>query len=145
MKTSIPVGTPIGLQRYQDWAVRIEIFGPPRTKKNHGKRLQLGDKLASVASDAYVAWNKIAQLYLARFRAAHAGVKLPIGCDVNVSALFYRQTLTGDAVGYYQALADSLQEGGIVVDDKLIVSWDGSRMLKSADNPRVELVLRGLQ
>jgi len=67
--------------------------------------------------------------------------RLPITDEVNCRALFYRDALRGDAVGYYQALADALEEAGIVKNDRLIVSWDGSRLLKDADIPRIEVTL----
>lgn len=61
---------------------------------------------------------------------------------VNCRALFYltpRQR--GDAVGYYQGLADLLEKRRVVENDRLIVSWDGSRLLVDAAKPRVEVVL----
>ena len=80
----------------------------------------------------------MAQLQLAKFRTS-VPVDTTSTVPVNVSAAFYRDKLTGDAVGYYQALADALEEGRIVENDRLIVSWDGSRLLKDAKNPRIEL------
>ena len=65
----------------------------------------------------------------------------PIARPVNCAALFYRDALRGDAVGFYQGLADVLEKAGIVENDKFIVSWDGSRLRKDAARPRVELVL----
>lgn len=65
----------------------------------------------------------------------------PIGFEVNCAAKFYRDAERGDLVGFMQGLADLLQHGGVVADDKWITSWDGSQLLKDARNPRVELVL----
>ena len=115
--------------------MRLIIVGAPRTKKNHGFRTQRGHQMPSAA---YAAWDRIAQIQLAQFRASMP-VSVLCTVPVNVRALFYRQTLTGDAVGYYQALADTLEKGGIVQNDRLIESWDGSRLLKDADHPRVEI------
>ena len=64
---------------------------------------------------------------------------------VNVAATFYRDALRGDATGYYQALADLLQAAGIVANDVLCVSWDGSRLAKDAQRPRIEVVLTDVQ
>jgi len=108
------------------------LKGAPRTKKNHG-RIFRGRMFPSAA---FAEWNKLIQPQLAIARA-QAKEPLPITRPVNVRALFYRERLTGDACNFYQALADALQEGGIVEDDKLIVSWDGSRLLKDAENPRI--------
>ena len=60
---------------------------------------------------------------------------------VNCRAWIYREALRGDAVGFYQAIGDALQHYSILDDDKRIVSWDGSRLLKDAERPRVEIVL----
>ncbi len=118
------------------------ISGPPRTKKNHGKVIKRGRRKFHVPSDAYASWNKSAQTQLAIVRA---GVHdLPFKRPVNCKALFWRHALVGDAVGFYQGLADALEEAGIVENDRLITQWDGSRMLKDARNPRIEVTLEVL-
>ncbi len=117
-------------------AITLVISGPPRTKKNSGSVIKRGGRKFHIASDAYREWDAAAQQQLAVFRAS-TDWKLPLLCDVNCAALFFRHALVGDAVGFYQALADILQNGGIVKNDKQIVQWDGSRMLKDAANPRV--------
>ncbi len=123
--------------------MKLTIVAAPRTKKNSGIITTRGRYPRILPSAAFSAWNRIAQLQLAAVRAAiknngYASM-LPYAEPVNVRALFYRERLTGDAVGYYQALGDALQEGLIVENDRLIVSWDGSRMLKDKDNPRIEI------
>jgi Holliday junction resolvase RusA-like endonuclease len=114
------------------------IPGAPRTKKNHGRRIQRGGRKYDIPSAAYEAWNIQAQIHLMLGRQSRPNT---ITTEVNCAAIFYRDALTGDAVGYYQGLADALEEAGIVSNDKLIVSWDGSRMLKDADDPRVDVTL----
>lgn len=116
---------------------RFTIAGAARTKKNSNIMTTKGKHPRVLPSVAFSKWNRIAQLQLARVRAAGSG--FPIEFNVNVRAWFYRDAERGDAVGYYQALADALQEGRILTDDKFIVSWDGSRLLKDADHPRVEV------
>lgn len=108
----------------------------PRTKKN-SPRVFGGRPLPSAA---FVEWNGLVQPQLAIERS-RCKEKLPIATNVNVRALFYRATLVGDACNFYQALADALQEGGIVRNDSLIVSWDGSRLLKDSKDPRIILTL----
>lgn len=121
----------------------IIIPGAPRTKKNHGQRLKVGGIVKNVPSAAYLQWNDTAQYWLARFRSMRdaCNVRIPIAFPVNAAAVFYREALVGDAVGFYQGLADALQEGGILADDKWIVSWDGSRLRKDAERPRVEVTI----
>jgi hypothetical protein len=114
--------------------LRLVLLGAPRTKKNHGSVKMVGKKRVHVPSAAYMTWrNAVVQQIPARTRVPDQ----PYNCR----ALIYRETLTGDAVGYYQAIADMLQEAGVVSDDKWIEAWDGSRLLKDAHRPRVELVL----
>lgn len=124
------------------------IHGAPRTKKNHGRRIKRGRRIFHVPSQACTDWTDAAVLQLraqlARWhRAPFRGptVAAPKGDPVNVRALFYRDANRGDAVGYYQALADALQAAGVVEDDKLCVSWDGSRLLVDKARPRVEVTL----
>jgi len=71
---------------------------------------------------------------------AHTALAQPLNC----AAIFYRDADRGDAVGYYQALADSLEAAGVVADDKWIKQWDGSRLAKDANRPRIEVVLTAL-
>lgn len=112
------------------------ITGPPRTKKNHGRRIKRGKRTYTIPSEAYETWNESAQLQFAKIRA-EASIRLPITENVNVRALFMRHADVGDAVGFYQAIADSMENAGILENDRQIVSWDGSRLLKDKDNPRI--------
>ncbi len=117
----------------------LTLHGSPRTKKT-SNRLFNGRVHPSLAFEA---WNNLVQPQLAIFRAkslAPAGT-FPIKCQVNCRALFYRHADVGDATGFYQALADALQEGGIVGNDRQIRSWDGSMLLKDRDNPRIIVTL----
>lgn len=116
------------------------LIAAPRTKKNHGIITTRGKFPRILPSKQFSAWNRIAQLQLSAIRAK-AEIPLPITVPVNVAAHFYRERLTGDMVGFMQALADALEEGGIVENDRLIVSWDGSRLLKDSANPRVIVTL----
>lgn len=123
--------------------IRFTIPGPPRTKKTSNRLVKFGNRHKILPSKAFEQWNLATQYILVNARArglAPAGT-FPISHVMNCCAVIYRDALRGDAVGYYQALADALQEAGIVENDRLIVSWDGSRMLKDAKNPRIEVTL----
>lgn len=117
-------------------ALTLVLLGAPRTKKNHGRVLQRGKRKVHVQSEAHEAWNASAQMQLAKFRAS-TDWTLPIKSPVNCRALFFRDAERGDFIGYAQALADALQEGGIVENDSQIRSWDGSRLLVEKANPRI--------
>ena len=66
---------------------------------------------------------------------------VPAGVRLNCRATFYRDTNAGDAVGFYQGVADILESHGILENDRQLVSWDGSRLRKDPERPRVEIVL----
>lgn len=117
------------------------IPGAPRTKKNSGRIVRAGGRARMLPSKQVVEWNRAAQLHLIPVLQQLSWHPNGITDEVNCCALFYRHALVGDAVGFYQALADALEEAGIVENDRLIVSWDGSRMLKDAANPRIEVTL----
>jgi hypothetical protein len=91
-------------------------------------------------------WNASAQLQLAfngavRIQEGPVVINLPYDFPVNCRALFYRDKDVGDAVGFYQALADCIQDAGILVNDRLIEQWDGSRLLVDKTNSRIEVEL----
>src|SRR5579884_4017709 len=110
------------------------IFGRCRTKKTSNRLVRAGKRWRVLPSEAFETWQSSAVPQLRIFWTC----KPPIERPVNVAAVFYRDASRGDAVGYYQSLADILQTAGVVEDDKWIVSWDGSRLDKDAANPRVE-------
>lgn len=116
----------------------LHLPGKPRTKKNSGRIVPRGGRHIILPSEAWQEWcDGLAPAIRAALRAK--GVT-PIDYPVNCAALFYRDALRGDACGFYQGLADLLQHGGAVADDKYIVAWDGSRLLKdSAHSRQIEL------
>jgi Holliday junction resolvase RusA-like endonuclease len=120
-------------------AHRLFVTGRPFTKKTSqrivfSKRKNRHFILQSAAAGG---WEKTAVLQL---RAQWAG-RAPMGGPLHVRALVYRETKVGDALNYWQAVADALERAGVIVNDRLIVSWDGSRCLKDAARPRVEITI----
>lgn len=109
---------------------------PPRTKKNHGRIIEVNGRPVMLPSPEYMQWENGCMRAAIYDRTAPA-----ITHEVNCAALIYRDRNVGDAVGYYQAIADTLEKLGVVKNDRLIVSWDGTRVLKDAENPRVEVTL----
>lgn len=98
-------------------------------------------------SEAHEAWFNFVQDQAYNVKAALRlrGVILPITDPVSVNVQIYREKATGDACGFYQAIGDLLQAVGIIKDDRLIEDWDGSRRLKDADDPRVEVFITVLE
>lgn len=112
------------------------LYGPPRTKKTSNRVFKLRNGRRKYMPSA--AWEKwVATVEKLVLWAPTGAIDYPVSCR----AMFYRHALVGDAVGFYQGLGDLLQEHRILTNDKLIVHWDGSRLLKDAANPRVELWL----
>lgn len=124
-------------------SLRLVVPGPPRTKKNHGRLIKVGGQPRMLPSKPWSDWCKRVAPALERAMKA-AGVP-PISQPCNCSATFFREVATGDAVGFYQGLADVLEHGGVVANDRFIVSWDGSRLAKDRDRPRVEVTLTMLE
>lgn len=65
----------------------------------------------------------------------------PISTPVGIRALIYRDRAVGDVQGFQQAIGDYLQleKVGVLANDRLIEHWDGTRRLKDAAHPRIEL------
>jgi Holliday junction resolvase RusA-like endonuclease len=126
------------------------IIGPPRTKKTSNRLVRVRGRHVVLPSKANASWTSAAvpqmqaaaQRHARRLRLSSA---FPLVTRVNVRALFYRDANRGDAVGYYQALADALEAAGVVENDRLCVSWDGSRLLVDRERPRVEVTLEPVE
>jgi len=140
----------------------LTVWGKPRTKKNHGIITTVGAMKRAVLlpSPEFRQWEKSAQISIGEkqdpwcWHPAREIKGLPAELQpkdpprliskpiqVNCRALFYRDRRVGDAVGFYQGLADLLEARGVVENDIQIVSWDGSRLLADPERPRVEVVL----
>lgn len=113
---------------------RLTLDGAPRTKKNSLRRVMVGKFLKSIPSAQYLAWR---DAVLPQMRMQWR--RLPLAQPVNVRATIYRDANRGDLLGYLDGIADALEEAGVVDDDKWILGWDGSRLDKCAERPRVEL------
>lgn len=120
--------------------MKLVIAGPPRTKKNHSRLVRAGGRFRLLPSAAHETWSRSAVKQLrSQWR------RQPISDPISVAAVFYRERATGDLVNYLQALADALEHAGVVVNDRLIVSWDASRLSKDAAHPRVELNIESFE
>jgi len=126
----------------------------PRTKKNsreHIKRRTKHGKLITVPipSAPYRQMEALvkqeASLAMALLDRRWVAVAwLSLAQPLNCCAIFYREKDLGDAVGYYQGLADALEAAGVVADDKWIKQWDGSRLAKDAKLSRIEVTLTAI-
>ena len=122
--------------------VWVTITGlAPRTKKTSNRIVLTGNRRRILPSKAWADWCAGATIAVTWLRHGKDFVNWPVSCR----ALFFRDAERGDAVGYYQGLADLLEKRRIIANDSLIRDWDGSRLLKDAKNPRVEIVLRPVE
>lgn len=153
-------------------ALHLILPGIPMTKKTSQRIIRFGrnrEFVKVMPSEQFCAWFDDLMKFGGQIRreAERAGFVLPIAGPVEVTATVYRKTNTGDLLGYLQSVGDAIQarierdeydqkkqrdvrklvrDGlGIIQDDKQIASWDGSRLLKDAANPRIELDVVQLQ
>lgn len=124
----------------------------PRTKKNHGSVIKRGERKFHIPSEAYTTMETgVVEWSRSYYVPPAIGPKNPVSFGslrlaqpINCAAIFYRDANRGDAVGYYQGLADALESAGIVADDKWITQWDGSRLAKDASRPRIQVTLTAI-
>jgi len=125
----------------------LVVDGPPRTKKTHNVMARAGGRGIVLPSKNWVRGVKTASIEVEMNVGISStcwqpvALMQPVRSQVNCRAFFYRDAERGDAVGYYQGLADLLEKRTVIVNDRQIVSWDGSRLFKDAARPRVELWL----
>jgi Holliday junction resolvase RusA-like endonuclease len=117
--------------------VTYVIRGAPRTKKTSNQAAVINGRARVFPSAKYRAFARVA---VPQLRAQH--MIGPLADPVHVKATFYREANRGDLIGYMQALADVLEEAGVLVNDRQIVCWDGTSMAKDAASPRTEIEIR---
>jgi len=120
------------------WEHRLVIYGQPATKKTSNRIVRHGNRVRIIPSLQHERWFQMAMPQAMTQRVLHGDM---ITQRVNVAAKFYRLAKRGDAVGFYQALADLLERAGVVENDRLCVSWEGSKLLVDKHEPRIEVVL----
>lgn len=135
----------------------------PRTKKTSNRIVRMGknkERIRILPSEEYEQFALECMFFRGKLHR-EIDFPLPITGPVAVKALFYRSGDYGDALGYEQALADILQDEkwskakngkapkkirdglGIILDDKQIRWWDGSRLLIGEPRVEVEITILG--
>lgn len=115
--------------------MKYVITGSPRTKKSHIRIVRIRGRPVPIQAKANAAWGKMATEQLQVQNVGNPAISIPVA----VRATFYREKRLGDLVNFMQALADALEGAGVVENDRLVESWDGTRMDVDRENPRVEL------
>ena len=139
----------------------IKVLGTPRTKKTSNDihltvhptklvewvrsllKVHPSKLMRAILSRVKVQPNKLWRQWAKKAPIQYVGNYkcFPIEGDVHVRATFYRERAIGDLTGYLQGLGDLLQDREIIANDRQIVSWDGSRLTKDKEKPRVELTI----
>jgi hypothetical protein len=137
--------------------ITLELPVQPRTKKTSNRIVRFGKHREHIKILPSEEYEQFALECMLRRPAVHRAINfpLPITGEVAVKALFYRTGDFGDLLGYAQALADVMQSEkwskakpgkppemlrdglGLILDDKQIRHWDGSRLC--IGEPRIEL------
>lgn len=118
----------------------FEIPGRPVTKKNSGRYCGPGRFRPSAAYEAYEA---VAVPTLKNQRKK-LGINYPIDrpCELYVHYYMPSRAAWPDLVGLMQATADLLEAAGVLEDDRLILSWQGTNIEGiDKNNPRAEITL----
>lgn len=115
------------------------VSGDLATKKNSPRivRNRRTGKPFLLPSKAATTWQTKAAWWL---KSQWQGLP-PIDFGVHVRALFYRQRNVGDLCNYIAITADALEEAQVLQNDRLILSWDGSRLGLDREVPRVRIEL----
>jgi Holliday junction resolvase RusA-like endonuclease len=122
----------------------ITILGKPATKKNSGRVARTRSGVPFLLPSAqYVKWRDLAHLQARRQWFAMFGRTLAAPCAVALTV--YRWRRVGDLDNFISAAGDLLQYAGVITNDRLIRSWDGSRLECDPTNPRVELLITPLE
>ena len=126
--------------------MRLKFVIPvrPATKKNSGQIVMRGKYPVLLPSKAYLAFEKASLPYLKQVKDT-AGV---INYPVNVQCTFYTETKRKiDLPNLLNAIDDAMVKSGLIIDDNrdIIAGHDGSRVFHDKFNPRIEIVISGME
>lgn len=116
------------------------LKGRTRILKNSKKIIKVGKRRIPVHSDQYKRWAIFAAIFITKAKTN----KTPIDKPVNLKCLFYLKNHQheADLSNMYQGIEDILEECGVLENDKLIHSHDGSRKIFDPnEEERVEITL----
>jgi len=120
--------------------MKITLYGKPITKKNSMRIVSRGGRPRLIQSKAYMAYENDC---LKQICPSWSNGGESINCKIHVSCLYYlKDKRKTDLTNLLAASHDILQKSGIIEDDALIVSLDGSRIVGvDRENPRVEIII----
>lgn len=131
----------------------VTLPGQIRSPKNHRVMLMQGRRLCQVPSDAYRRWEQGA--FQALSRAVAGKHDFPHRGPVWVQVIAYVRGQAPDLVAVLEAVGDVLQGEwvtsrgrkvrpywAVILDDRQIRSWDGSRVIRVVDPAQVRTEVR---
>jgi len=128
---------------------KFMIDGQPMSKKRNYKIIKIGRHYTLGLPTKYKHWEKSArdQLWAQRmtYQSSMTGV-MKIRSDVEVTFEFFlKDKRRYDLSNLIQGPEDALVKAGILDDDSLIQSVDGSRKHRGCDTPRVMITIRAFK
>lgn len=123
--------------------INLTIYGQPVSKKNSMQMARVNGRFFPVPSKSYRRWMTLAKRQVQVQVPAYL-FRLPITDPVHLKVLAYRHTKRKiDLSNIYAAVEDMLQKYGILKDDALVESHDGSRKFYGvpAEMARVEITI----
>ncbi len=126
--------------------IRLTIHGQPVSKKNSMQLARIRGRFFPVPSRSYRRWIALARPQVMAQKRGVPG--LPIDYPVRLKIMAYRHTKRKiDLSNIYAAVEDMLQKYGVLKDDALVESHDGSRKVLGVpeDEARVEIEITELK
>jgi hypothetical protein len=119
-------------------AFKKKVFNPKT------RQMEMRHQHAVLPSEDYVEFERTCVSHAATIcgQLRRQGVQLPITSPISIRALIYREKRVGDHTGFTQAIGDVLKSMDIILDDRIIEHWDGTRRLHDKARPRVELLIQ---
>lgn len=123
--------------------IRLILPGNVRSKKNSKRLMMIGGvntprRPMALPSKSHQEWAKLArQAALEQM----SGTLITEPTKIAVKATAYCKGVLPDLSGMLESIGDVL-EGIAWANDRQIVSWDGSRVLRDKENPRTEIEVR---
>lgn len=107
--------------------LKIQMKGRPGIKKNSREIFRKNNRTFNLPSKRYEAWEK-EFAFLVKEELRRIGFSTPINVPVNLKLVLYLKNHSNepDLSNSYQGIEDCLEECGVITDDKLIYSHDGS-------------------
>ena len=123
--------------------IKFTLYGNPVTKKNSQRILM------TRAGRPFIMPSKQYEQYRRDcLRQIVGDAKQRIETRVNVKYLFYMETRRKvDLTNLEESLDDILVDAGVLADDnsRIVAGHDGSRVLYSKENPRVEIEIEEME